>query len=112
MLVLMCEAAGHRFALDARQVVEVVAHVRTEPVVHAPEWLAGVCVYGGGVTPIVDLTYLAAAKPCPRRWASRILLVPITGEPTAPLCGLVVEKVAVTQLVTSATPERPLGMAP
>jgi chemotaxis-related protein WspB len=114
MLVLMCEAAGHRFALPARQVVEVVPRVRLQTVPHAPAWLAGVCVYRGRVTPVMDLTYLTAAKLCPSRWANRILLVTITDEATSPLCGLIVEKVKVAQVAVGGDTAAalPVGVAP
>jgi chemotaxis-related protein WspB len=115
MLVLMCAAAGNRYAIDARQVVEVVPRVRLESVAGSPDWLAGVCVYRGQVTPVLDLTYLATANRGPSRWASRIILVHIDEGDSRLLCGLIVEQVTVAQLASSpeskaASPA--LGVAP
>jgi len=100
MLVLMCEAAGNRFAVDARQVVEVVARVRLQSVATAPDWLAGVCVYRGQVTSVVDLSSIVACKPSPVRWANRIIMVRLSEEDTSLRCGLIVEKVAIGQLAS------------
>jgi chemotaxis-related protein WspB len=115
MLVLMCAASGNRYALDARHVVEVVPRVRLECVAGSPDWLAGVCVYRGQVTPILDLTYLATAKCCPSRWANRIIVVPIDEGDSRLLCGLIVEQVTVAQLASipeSRATSPALGGAP
>ncbi len=113
MLVLMCEAAGQRFALDARKVVEVVPRVRLHSLASAPAWLAGVSIYRGHVTPILDLSYLVAAKACPNRWASRIILVRINDDASSLVCGLIVEKVTVAHLPAApAQNGGAAGMAP
>jgi chemotaxis-related protein WspB len=100
MLVLMCASAGNRYAIAARQVVEVVPRVRLESVAGMPDWLAGVCVYRGQVTPVLDLSYLATANRCPSRWASRIIMVHIGEGDSRLLCGLIVEQVTVAQLAS------------
>jgi chemotaxis-related protein WspB len=100
MLVLMCAAAGSRYAIDTRQVVEVVPRVRLESMAGMPDWLAGVCVYRGQVAPVLDLSYLATAHHCPSRWASRIILVHIDEGDSRLLCGLIVEQVTVVQLAS------------
>jgi chemotaxis-related protein WspB len=103
MLVLMCEAAGIRFAVDACQVVEVVARVRLQSVPGSPDWLAGVCVYRGRVTPVMELSKIVASKPSPACWANRIIMVRLTEEAASSLCGLIVENVAIGQLAAEPT---------
>jgi chemotaxis-related protein WspB len=98
MLALMCNAAGNRFALDARQVLEVVPRVRLEAVAGSPAWLAGMCVYRGQILPVLDLAYLATGAACPNQWSSRIVLVQCTDHDSSQVFGLIVEQVAVTQL--------------
>ena len=100
MVVLMCEVAGNRFAVDVRQVAEVVARVRLQAVPNGPDWLAGVCVYRGQVTPVMDLSFVVAGKASPARWSTRIIMLHVTEEISSPLCGLIVEKVAVAQIGT------------
>jgi len=59
-----------------------------------------VCVYRGQVTPVLDLSYLATATCCPRRWASRIILVHIDEGDSRLLCGLIVQEVTVAHLAS------------
>jgi chemotaxis-related protein WspB len=96
--VLKCEAAGNRFALDARQVVEVVPRIRLQVVAGAPAWLAGACIYRGAVTPVVDLARLVHGTPCPNRWSSRVVLVRFDDSGSTLQFGLIVEKVVIGQL--------------
>ena len=104
MLVLMCEAAGNRFAVDARQVVEVVARVRLQSVPNGPDWLAGMCVYRGRVTPVIDLSYVVAGEATAARWSNRIIMLRVGEETSSALCGLIVAKVAVTQAASDPAP--------
>src|SRR5947199_7329918 len=98
MLVLMCQAAGQRYAVDARAVAQVVPRVQLEAVAGGPEWLAGLCVCRGQVVPVVDLCRLIADRPCPRRWSNRVLLVPVAvGQASRP-CGLLVESATTATL--------------
>ncbi len=112
MLVLMCEAAGNRFAVDARQVVEVVARVRLQPVPSCPDWLAGISVYRGQMTPVLDLSYLVAAKASPVRWSNRIVMVRVAEEASAQICGLIVVKVTVAEVASEPVPAAATGMSP
>jgi chemotaxis-related protein WspB len=94
MLALMCKAAGNRYAVDARQVLEVVPRVRLQTVAGAPAWLTGMCVYRGRILPVLDLAHLATGTACPNQWSSRIVLI----EYASLVFGLIVDQVAVTQL--------------
>ena len=98
MLVLMCQAAGQRYAVDARAVAQVVPRVWLEAVAGAPEWLAGLCVCRGQVVPVVDLCRLIAERPCPRRWSNRVLLLPVPLGESSRLCGLLVESATTATL--------------
>jgi chemotaxis-related protein WspB len=76
MLALLLQVHEARYALPCRSVSAVVPRVTMRPVPHAPPWLAGVFVYRGKVTPVVDLCELIGGYPCPDRLSSRIVLVP------------------------------------
>jgi chemotaxis-related protein WspB len=106
MLALMCEAAGNRFAVDALQVVEVVARIRLQSLTNSPDWLEGVCVYRGQVTPVMDLAFVVAARPSRPCWANRIIMVRMADVPSSPVCGLIVENVAVSQLASESVSAR------
>ncbi|MEO8602271.1 MAG: chemotaxis protein CheW [bacterium] len=58
MLVLLLRAGDRRYALDARQVVEVVPWVPLRPAPGAPEWIAGLLAHRDGVAPVIDLSRL------------------------------------------------------
>src|SRR5262245_41293364 len=102
MLVLMCQAGGQRFAIDAGDVAEVVPRVRLQPLAGAPDWVAGLCVYRGRATPVVDLAHLTTGGRCPNRWSNRILLVPVAADGGVELCGLLVESAT-----TARAPDAP-----
>jgi chemotaxis-related protein WspB len=92
VLVLTFQVGREQLALDLRRVREVVPRVRLEPVSGAPDWLAGVFVYRGGVVPVVDLHRLAGGGECPAHLSSRVILVPHGGD--GRLVGLLATQVA------------------
>jgi chemotaxis-related protein WspB len=94
MLYLLFHLGDERFALDAREVVEVVPIVNLRPVHDAPEYVAGLFNYRGTVVPVVDLCRLTSGNPCSRRMSTRIIIVrhtPRGGEELT--LGLMAEKV-------------------
>src|SRR5438876_12301717 len=103
MLVLMCQAGGQRYAVDARAVAQVVPRVQLEAVAGVPEWLAGLCVCRGQVVPVVDLCRLIADHPCPRRWSNRVLLLSVPLRQSSRLCGLLVESATTAPLAAAGT---------
>jgi chemotaxis-related protein WspB len=98
MLVLMCAAGENRYAIDCSHVVEVVSCVQFEPVVEAPDWVAGVFAYRGRATPLVDLRLLTAGVPCARRWNSRIMVTRLEGDNVPQVFGLLAERVTTAEV--------------
>lgn len=98
MLVLLCQAEGQRYALDPREVVEVTPRVGLRPVPGAPDWIAGLCVYRGQVTPVIDLAYLTTGCRCPVRWSNRILFLTVPGGEASRLCGVLVGSVTTGEM--------------
>src|SRR5262245_31084152 len=93
MLVLTCQVEGQRYAVDPRGVVEVTPRVGLRPVAGAPDWVAGLCVYRGRITPVIDLAYLTTGRPCPVRWSNRILFLSVPNAEPSRLCGVLVGSV-------------------
>ena len=104
MTMLLFDAAGTRYGLDIRQVVEVVPAVALRPVAHAPDWLAGVFHHRGAVTPVVDASTLLASAAAtgrkrqgregsgPARFSTRIVVAKYSGSDGAERrVGLLVE---------------------
>jgi chemotaxis-related protein WspB len=98
MLALTFEAAGQRFALATRHVVEVLPWLQVQPVARVPAWVAGFFSYRGEVTPLLDLGRLVGGAPCACRYNSRVLVVnlPVPGETRR--VGLLAERVGTAQL--------------
>jgi chemotaxis-related protein WspB len=94
MLALLFAIDGQRYALDTRDVVEVISRVELRPIHRAPAEIAGVFVYRGSVTPVVDLVELLAGKCCPERLSSRILMTKLPSQTGGTwIVGLLAEQV-------------------
>ena len=68
-LFLLFRMEGDRYALDAREVVEVLPLLRLKRIPEAPEWVAGVFSHRGVLVPVLDLCAMAfgRAAPAPAR---------------------------------------------
>lgn len=82
MLSLLLEVAGHRLAIAARDVVEVIPAIPLQRPPHCPLQVAGFCVYRGHVVPVVDLCQILSGKPSGSNLSSRILIVQVSVELT------------------------------
>src|SRR5690606_32186615 len=67
MLFLLFELDGDRYALPARDVVEVLPLVALKQIPDAPPGVAGVMDYRGHAVPVLDLSALVAGRPAARR---------------------------------------------
>jgi chemotaxis-related protein WspB len=92
MLGLLVRIGETRFALDAREVVEVVPRVPLHPPPPGQPALAGLLFYRGQVVPVVDIKQLLLGTPCPQQLSTRILLARCAGR-TPPLVGFIAEHV-------------------
>jgi len=97
MLFLIFELGNDRYAIDARQVVEILPLVHTKQLPHAPAGIVGLFNYRGSPVPAIDLSELAFGRPAARRLSTRLLLVHYPTEEGSPaLVGLIVERVTRT----------------
>jgi len=81
MLFLVFQLGKDRYAIEARQVIEVLHLVNLKQIPQAPAGVAGVFDYHGASVPLIDLAELALGQPS-RRWMStRIVLVKYGGSP-------------------------------
>lgn len=94
MLVLTFQIGPNRLALNVREISEVVPRVTLKQAPFGPHWLAGVFVYRGQVVPVVDLHRVISVGECPDFLSSRIILVPLPGDPQQRLIGLLAAQVA------------------
>ena len=97
MLYLVLHVGDDRYALDARQIVEILPLVAVSPLPRAPEGVAGVIEYRGAPVPAVDLCQLIYGRPSTRRRGTRVVIVRRAEQADgSPLFGLIVEKAAET----------------
>lgn len=97
MLLLIFQAGGQTFGLDARDVIQVAPYPTCTPLPHAPAYVAGLASWRSHTIPVIDLSALLDATPA-RPWLSTRLLVinyALPGGRSHPL-GLVVEKAVET----------------
>lgn len=101
MLVLMFEAGGQRYALETRDVVEVVPWVRLQVVAGTPEYVGGYFSHRGEVIPAIDPGRLACGIPCQCRFNSRLIILDVPSSNGPHRLGLLAERVSTAQLAAS-----------
>lgn len=82
MLLLLLRLGTDRYALDARQVVEVIPVVKLKRIPPAPAYVAGMFNYRGKPVPVIDLCQLVEGRAARIVLSSRIIMVeyPMAGE--------------------------------
>jgi chemotaxis-related protein WspB len=98
MLVLMFEAGGHRYALETREVVEVVPWVQLQHVAGSPEYVAGYFSHRGEVIPAIDPGRLACEISCECRFNSRLIILDVPSSDGQRRVGLLGERVSTAHL--------------
>jgi chemotaxis-related protein WspB len=98
MLYLLFELGNDRYALDVRQVVEVLPQVDSRSLPGAMPGMAGLFNYRGSAVPLLDLAQLSLGRPCPMRMSTRIIVTTCGGDESggSHLIGLLAERVTET----------------
>ncbi|WP_392531224.1 chemotaxis protein CheW [Nostoc sp. C117] len=99
--MLLLNIGNERYAIESRQVVEVIPLVMLKTLPHQPEYITGVFNYRGRIIPVIDLCQLMRGKPSSEYLSTRIILVNYWGsnntELKAPyILGLMTEQVVET----------------
>lgn len=74
MLFIVFQLGDDRYALNARELLEVLPLMSVKRLPHAPAGVAGVLDYHGVPLPVVDLSALALGHPAAQRISTRILI--------------------------------------
>ena len=97
MLFLQMQLDADRYALDIRQVAEVLPLVDLKAIPGAPAGVVGLIDYGGAPVPVVDLCQLLVSRAAHRRLNTRIILVHYSaGTGKQHLLGLLAERATET----------------
>ena len=75
MLFLLFQLDADRYALDARDVAEVLPLVNFKRIPQAQPAIAGLFDYRGTPLPVIDLNQLMSNRPAAQRFSTRIVLV-------------------------------------
>lgn len=97
-LFLVFRVGGERFALDTREIAEVLPRLPLKPLAHTPDYVAGVLAHRGALVPVVDVSALSFGIPAPQRTSTRLVLVHYRVDPLRPdlLLGLILEQASNT----------------
>jgi chemotaxis-related protein WspB len=115
MLLLTFRTGESLYAVEGRQVVEVIPRVGLRPIPHAPPHLLGLLSYRGQVVPVVDFGAVVGGSPGRPSLNTRIILVEFPAGPGSRRIGVVAENV--TEVVrgekgTLVVPDMSLADAP
>ncbi|MFJ4373120.1 chemotaxis protein CheW [Pseudomonas japonica] len=97
-LFLVFRVGGERFALDTREIAEVLPRLPLKPIAQAPAYVAGVLAHRGALVPVIDVSALSFGLPAPQRTSTRLVLVHYRVDPARPelLLGLILEQASDT----------------
>ena len=105
-LHLIFQLGEERYALEAREVIEVLPLQRLRAVPEAPPGLAGLLMRGGRSVPVLDLNQRACGRPALARSSTRLVLVACQSRPV----GLLLEHATRTTRLRDAA-FTPTGLA-
>jgi chemotaxis-related protein WspB len=93
MLFILFQIGRDRYALSARNIIEVLPLMKLKRIPCAPIGVAGALDYRGTPVPVIDLNEMMLAQPAARRLSTRIILVnyPVEAEHPRTL-GLIAEQ--------------------
>ncbi len=75
VLLLLFSAGGPLYAMESKDVVEVIPRVSLRPAVNLPSYVSGLFNYRGVVVPVIDLCFLIQNRPSGQNLSSRIIMV-------------------------------------
>jgi chemotaxis-related protein WspB len=93
MLFLLFQIGDDRYALEARQAIEVLPFLSLKKIPQAPRGVAGIVNYHGQPVPVIDLSDLALGRASRERLSTRIILVRFEhNPPDTRLLGIIAEQ--------------------
>ena len=93
MLFLLFQIGGDRYALEARQAVEVLPYLSLKSIPQSPRGVAGIFNYRGHPVPAVDLSALTFGRPSHERLSTRIIVIRYADQSgKSRLLGLIAER--------------------
>ncbi len=75
MLFLIFQLGQDRYALDARELLEILPLAQIKRLPHAPTGIAGLLDYHGVLLPVIDLSALTLGRSAAERISTRMIVV-------------------------------------
>lgn len=93
-LYLLFSLGTDRYAVDVREVVQVLHVPVLKRIPEAPAWVSGLCTYQGQVIPVIDLMQRIEGRAAQSFTSTRLVIVSLPQEHAAPrqALGLVLEQ--------------------
>jgi chemotaxis-related protein WspB len=79
MLFILFQLDQDRYAIESRELVEILPLMRLKRLPHAPTGVAGILDYRGVPVPVIDLSEMALGRRSAERLSTRILIVQSEG---------------------------------
>jgi chemotaxis-related protein WspB len=99
-LFLVFRIGQERFALQAREIAEVLPCLALKPIAGTPDWVAGIFAYRGAMVPVIDLCALTFGSPAAALNSTRLVIVHYAGAGAGVqpgrLLGLILEQASET----------------
>lgn len=96
MLFLLFDLGQERYALDVRQVTEVLPLLELRPLPQAPPGVVGLCNLRGVPLPVVDLCLLVTGRAARPRLSTRLVIVAYGDPAQRHRLGLIAEQATQT----------------
>ena len=98
MLLLIFYVRDNKYALNTRDIIEIIPKIKLREIPHTPEFVSGVFNYHNIIIPVIDLCTLFHGEPCPLCLGTRIIIVKYSGEGNNTYTlGLIAERVLETR---------------
>lgn len=97
-LFLLFRIGEERYALQAREIAEVLPRLKLKAIPKAPHWVAGIFAHRGEIVPVIDISALSFGTPAQARTSTRMVLVQYRHDHKHPaqLLGLILEQATET----------------
>lgn len=112
MLVILFQAGSELFAMDTRELVEIVPSFDLRHIPGAVSGVAGIMRYRNAAIPVLDLGVLTGGDPCKSRLSTRILVVHYRAGTLDAKLGLRVENATETLKIADGDLQSPGVVSP
>lgn len=75
MLYLIFELNKQLYAIDSKEIIEIIPNVNFTAIPNAPKFIKGIFNYRGTAVPVIDLLIMNGGNPTPNKLSTKIMIV-------------------------------------